>query len=588
MTRLAIVRKENCKGGIDCPFLCMSACPVNRTGKECITKINKDAKESKIQIDETLCIGCGICVKRCPFDAISIINLPEELKKQPIHRYGQNGFALYSLPIPLFGKVVGIVGRNGIGKSTAVKILAGVQKPNLGTNEEKNFDELVKFFKGTEAQLFFEKLRDGQVRASYKIQNVEAIPKHYSGTVRELLQRADEKGILEEVSKKLVLTKIMDSDISKISGGELQRVAIAAASLKRANLYIFDEPSSFLDVKERIRVARFIRELADEHTAVIVVEHDLIILDYMTDLISIMYGKQGIFGTISMPKSTRVGLNIFLEGFLREENIKFRDYPIRFFSKPPADIKRQAELLSWIGIRKTLGRFSLSSDSGTLYLHQTVGVLGENGIGKTTLIKIFAGVEKADEGSISKNVTVSYKPQSLSVDSEKLVYEVLRDAVEKHSPELINPLELNNLMTKKLSQLSGGELQRVAIAECLSRRADLYLLDEPSAYLDVEQRLAAAKVIRDFAEKTGATILVVDHDLMFIDYLAERLIVFSGTPAVEGRASEPLSMRDGMNSFLTDLGITLRRDIETMRPRINKEDSRKDREQKAEGKLYYE
>ncbi|MEM3370897.1 MAG: ribosome biogenesis/translation initiation ATPase RLI [Candidatus Woesearchaeota archaeon] len=588
MTRLAVVKKENCKGGIDCPFLCISACPVNRTGKECITKINRDAKESKIQIDEKLCIGCGICVKRCPFEAISIINLPEELDKEPIHRYGANGFALYSLPIPIFGKVVGIVGRNGIGKSTAVRILAGVQKPNLGTNEEKGFEELLRFFKGTEAQLFFEQLRDGQIKAAYKIQNVEAIPKHYKGSVRNLLERADEKGRLEEVSNLLGLSKILDNQVDKISGGELQRVAIAAASLKNANLYIFDEPSSFLDVKERIRVAKFIRSLADEKTAVIVVEHDLIILDYMTDLIHIMYGKQGIFGTLSLPKTTRIGINIFLEGFLREENIKFRDYPIRFFAKPPADIRRQSELVSWRGIKKRIGKFSLSADSGALYLHQTVGVLGENGIGKTTLVKIFAGVENADDGTISKKIKVAYKPQYLEADQEQLVSEVLKAALEKYSAELINPLELNNLISKKLSQLSGGELQRVAIAECLSKQADLYLLDEPSAYLDVEQRMAAAKVIRDFAERTGSTVLVVDHDLMFIDYLAERLIVFSGTPTVEGFASEPLSMRDGMNAFLSGLGITLRRDIETLRPRINKEDSRRDREQKAEGKLYYE
>jgi len=587
MTRLAVVKKENCKGGIDCPYICMSACPVNRTGKECITKISRNSKESKIQIDEKLCIGCGICVKKCPFEAISIINLPEELKESPIHRYGKNGFALYSLPIPMFGKVVGIIGRNGIGKSTALNILAGIQKPNFGGEEEKGYDGLIEFFKGTEAQIFFEKVKAGKIRTSYKIQNVELILRHYSGSVRALLEKADEKGKLSEIAEKLELSRIMDRGIAQISGGELQKVAIAATALKDANLYIFDEPSSYLDVKQRIKVSRFIKSLADEKTAVLVVEHDLIILDYMTDLMHIMYGKEGCFGVVSLPKATRIGINIYLSGFLKEENMKFREHTIKFFAKPPIDIKRQSELLSWQGIRKKLGGFTLTSNSGTLYKHQTIGILGENGIGKTTLIKIFAGVEKA-EGEISKNVTVSYKPQYISTESEQLVMELLHTAIEKYTAELINPLEIKPLLTKTIKHLSGGELQRVAIAECLSKEADLYLLDEPSAYLDVEQRLAVSKVIKDFAERRNTTILVVDHDLMFIDYLSEKLIVFDGVPAISGNASEVLSMKEGMNAFLTDLGITLRRDLETLRPRINKEESRKDRTQKAEGKLYYE
>jgi ATP-binding cassette subfamily E protein 1 len=587
MTRLAVVKKENCKGGIDCAYICMGLCPVNRTGKECITKINRNLKESKVQIDEKLCIGCGICVKRCPFEAISIINLPEELKSTPIHRYGTNGFALYSLPIPIFGKVVGLVGKNGIGKSTAVKVLAGVEKPNFGGSEGKGYEGLIDFFKGTEAQVFFEKVNAGKIKMSYKIQNVELIPRHYSGTVRALLSKADEKGTLSEISEKLGLKEIMDREITQISGGELQKVAIAAASLKDANLYIFDEPSSYLDVKQRIKISRFIKELADENTAVLVIEHDLIILDYMTDIIHIMYGKEGCFGVVSLPKATRIGINIYLSGFLKDENMKFRDHSIRFFAKPPIDIKRQSELISWTGIKKKLGEFTLTAPSGTLHRHQTIGILGENGIGKTTLIKILAGVEKA-EGALSRNITVSYKPQYISTESNQQVTEVLRTAMDKYTTELIEPLEIKPLLTKTIKQLSGGELQRVAIAECLSKDADLYLLDEPSAYLDVEQRLSVSKVIKDFAERRNTTVLVVDHDLMFIDYLSEKLIVFDGIPAISGNASDVLSMKDGMNAFLADLGITLRRDLETLRPRINKEESRKDREQKSEGKLYYE
>ena len=297
MKRLAIIDKQKCKNRIDCPFICAGVCPVNRAGKECIV----EGPKNKAQINEDLCIGCGICPKKCPFEAIKIINLPEELDKDPIHRYSKNGFALYNLPTPVFGKVVGIVGVNGIGKSTAIKIIAGVLEPNLGNIGEKvGYEKLIDYFKGTEAQLFFQKLADNEINIAYKPQHVDLIPKKYKGTVQELLEQVDEKDKLNEICEKLELTKFLDTKVSKISGGELQRVAIAATVLKKANVYIFDELTSYLDIKQRLKISRFIRELADEDTSVIVIEHDLIALDYMADLINIMYGRAECLGLFSL------------------------------------------------------------------------------------------------------------------------------------------------------------------------------------------------------------------------------------------------------------------------------------------------
>lgn len=128
MTRIAVIEKEKCHPYACGDFLCIRVCPINRTGKECIVK----GEDGRAKINTELCTGCGICPKRCPFEAIHIVNLPEALNKDPIHRYGENGFHLYNLPVPIFGKVVGILGVNGIGKSTAIKMLAGVLKPNLG------------------------------------------------------------------------------------------------------------------------------------------------------------------------------------------------------------------------------------------------------------------------------------------------------------------------------------------------------------------------------------------------------------------------------------------------------------------------
>jgi ATP-binding cassette subfamily E protein 1 len=585
MVRIAIVRKQECNpvgcGG----YLCRKLCPVNRRGEDCI---KENPLDHKARIDEKLCIGCGICSTRCPFKAIDIINLPEELKQEPIHRYGENGFALYSLPTPMFGKVVGVLGVNGIGKSTAIKIIAGVLEPNLGKTEgaEKGYKKLVEFFKGTEAQNFFEQMRDGKIKAAYKPQNVEAIPKQFSGTVKELLKKVDEREMFEEIIETLELNKILDTKIKQISGGELQRVAIAATVMKKANLYIFDEPTSYLDIKQRIKISRFIRKLADEKTAVLVIEHDLIILDYITDTVHIMYGREGGYGVVGLPKTTRVAINVFLDGYLREENVRFRDYKIQFAAKPPIQKESKNIQCSWKNLKKKLGNFQLSAVGGELHKNDVIGVLGENGTGKTSFVKILAEDIKPDSGAVNEKVIVSYKPQYIE-GKDDIVMSVLGDAVEKYDAQIIRPLNITPLLMKKMNELSGGELQRVSIALCLAKKADLYLLDEPSAYLDVEQRIRVSKIIADIMEKRGTSALVVDHDLLFVDYLSKKLMVFSGEPAVKGSVEGPFEMQEGMNNFLEELEITMRRDKESLRPRINKPGSQKDREQLSAGKLYY-
>ena len=582
MKRLAIVEKDKCNPNGCGDYLCIRLCPVNRTGEECITKV-----DGKAQIDENLCTGCGICPKRCPFEAIHIINLPEELKEKPIHRYGKNEFELFSLPTPIFGKVVGVLGVNGIGKSTAIKILAGILKPNLGKKGKATYNELIEYFKGTEAQLFFEKVKNKKIKISYKPQQVDLIPKAEKGKVKDLLKKIDEKNQLNKIAKQLEIENILDNDIKKISGGELQRVAIAATVLKKANLYIFDEPTSYLDIKQRIKISKFIKSLADENTAVLVVEHDLIILDYMTDLVHIMYGKENCYGVVAQPRATRTAINTYLEGFLREENMRFRDHKIKFEKRAP--IKRQEEnlLTSWKDIEKKLGKFNLKAEQGYIYKKEVVGILGENGIGKTSFVKILADVIKPDKGEIDKKLKASYKPQYLESESDEVVANVLKDAIKKHENQIINPLNIKPLLNKKLNELSGGELQRVSIALCLGKDADLYLLDEPSAYLDVEQRLIISKIIRDLMEQKGKTALIVDHDLLFLDHLSQKLLVFDGQPAIKGEAKGPFEMEEGMNIFLKDMKITFRRDEESNRPRANKENSVKDREQKAKGKYYY-
>ncbi len=583
MSRIAVVHKERCNPEGCGGYLCIRVSPDNRMGKEAIV-IDTD---KKIKINEELC-GPGIVIpaNRCPFHAIDIINLPEELKSQPVHKYWPNGFRIFNLPTPIFGKVTGIIGRNGIGKSTGIKILAGLLKPNLGTKREASYEDLLKFYKGSEAQIFFEKIKKGEIKAAYKPQQIDLIPYQFKGKVGELLKKADEKNNLDKVAEALSLKEILDSNIDEISGGELQRVAIAATVLKKANLYIFDEISSYLDIKQRLLVSKFIRDLVNDNISVIVIEHDLIILDALADLINIIYGKEACYGIVSILKSAREGINTFLSGYIREENVRFRDHRIKFDIRQHFAKRQFHELTTWTNISKSLGKFKLNAEPGSINKKEILGVLGENAIGKTTFIKILAGVIKADSGEITKHVKVSYKPQYLEA-KEILVSDILKDAVKNHSHDIIKPLELEFLMNLKLTELSGGELQRVAIAEALAKDSDLVLLDEPSAYLDIEQRLAASKVIKNIVASKSISAIVIDHDLLFLDYLSDRLLVFDGIPAKHGTIKGPFSMEDGMNIILKHLNITMRRDEENHRPRVNKPDSQKDKEQKKVGKLYY-
>lgn len=578
--RIAVVRKEKCNPHGCGGYLCMKVNPDNRAG---IESIYKDA-DGKVAINEELCgPGISIAVNKCPFQALSVVNLPEALNKEPIFRFGKNGFALYNLPIPLFGKVVGLVGRNGIGKSTAVRLLAGLLKPNLGKEAEATEKEVIDYFKGTEAHSYFDKVHEGKITISYKPQQVDLIPKQFKGTVKALLKQVDETSKFSEITKLLELEQILERDVSHISGGELQRVAIAATVLKKANVYFFDEPTSYLDIKQRIKIGKFIRSLADEQTAVMVIEHDLIILDYMTDMTHLMYGQEGVYGIVSGVKATKAGINTYLSGYLREENVRFRNKAITFDQSNVAKTGQDETLTVWPAFEESLGNFQLNASAGRITKNTIIGVLGENGIGKTSFVKVLAGEGKT---KLDMKIKVAYKPQYLE-PSDELVMSYLAQAIANFENQLIAPLNIKPLFERQLNQLSGGELQRVSIARCFSEQADVFLLDEPSAYLDVEQRLSMSKIISDILFSTGKSALIVDHDLLFLDYLSDQLVVFEGKPAIMGNVTGPFAMETGMNNFLQDLQISFRRDAETRRPRANKVGSQKDVEQKQSGKLYY-
>ena len=580
--RIAILDRDRCQPA-KCSLECIKYCPRVRAGDETIVMVGK-----KPVISEELCIGCGICVHKCPFGAIKIISLPEMLT-EPTHRYGTNGFVLFGLPVPQYGKVVGILGPNGIGKTTAIQILSGNLKPNLGADAD--WDTIFKYYAGSVLQDYLKKISQNSIRLSQKPQYIDRIPEMFEGKVSELLTKVDERGELDNLIAELDIGHILQRDVSDLSGGELQRIAIAACAAKDADFYFFDEISPYLDIYQRIRAAILIRKLAEE-SAVLVVEHDLALLDLLADVVHIGYGEPGGFGVITHLKGVRQAINQYLRGFLPEENVRIRDGSIDFEVHAPRSVRDIPVLIDFSEFTKKYNGFSLVVAGGELREGEVVGAVGSNGIGKSTFAKLLAGVEEPTTGKISTDIRISYKPQYIKPDSDIRVHDLLRSITRKvdtsyYETGITAPLQLTYLMDRSIYDLSGGELQRVAIAACLSRDADLYILDEPSAHLDVEQRVSACSAIRRFAENKHVTAIVIDHDTYMIDLLSDRLLVFEGVPAVHGEVFGPFDLRRGMNRFLRNLEITFRRDAETKRPRINKMGSRLDREQKASGEYYY-
>jgi ATP-binding cassette, sub-family E, member 1 len=552
-------------------------------------------EENKILIPEKLCSGCGICVKKCPFKAISIVNLPDELEKDCSHRFGENAFKLFRLPMPSPGTVLGLIGQNGIGKSTTLKVLSGEIKPNLGNfKNPPDWNTIIQFYRGSSLQEYFQKTSEGNLKVSYKPQYVDRIPKAIKGKVSELLEKVDQRKVLNTLSEQLELKKIWDRNLDILSGGELQRVAVTAALCREADVYLFDEPSSYLDVKQRLEVAKAIRSLKELQKTVVVAEHDLAIIDYLSDQICVFYGEPSVYGVVSHVHGVRTGINIYLQGYIPDENIMFRKESIVFHEKPPVVTALGEEvLLKWGEVEKTFKGFKLTVKPGEIRRGEIIGILGPNGIGKTTFVKILAGLEASDDNQKFGELTVSYKPQYIAPDYSGSVMELLMNVAKEnytsswYKTEILQPMHIEPLLDHNVMELSGGELQKVAIAACLSRKADIFLLDEPSAYLDVEERLNMAKALRRIVEAHSIPAFVVEHDVVTQDFIADRLMVFSGEPGVQGIASPPTTLRRGMNQFLKAMNVTFRRDSTTRRPRVNKEGSRLDMMQKDLGEYYY-
>jgi len=605
-----------------------------KCGKECI-----QVKDSKVTILESACLACLNRAKHCPGDAVRIINLPINLETNVTHKYGPNSFKLHGLPTPRVGSVLGLLGTNGIGKSTALRVLAGKLKPNLGRlNDPPDWMEIHSYYRGSDLQNYFTRLLEDDLKVVIKPQLDTDFVRLLAGKqVGEVLKQLDERTIMDAMAHRLDLSHLLDRDVKQLSGGELQRLAIACAAVRDADNYMFDEASSFLDVRQRMTATQVIRELTynqEQEQAgrpnaakyVVVVEHDLAVLDYMSDYICCLYGEPGGYGVVTKIASVRNGINNFLAGYIPAENMRFRAEELTFqvSGAETADQiavegsagKSKLGVVNYPGMSKTLtnengSTFTLHVAPGSFRGGEIIGLLGENGCGKTTFMELLAGSFDKDgmadgrtpagsaadisEHSLA-NLGISYKRQNYAPKLRKFagtVQELLEKYVQNVCADrlfrllVLKPLQMEALEKLQVKYLSGGELQRVAITLCLGTPATVYLLDEPSAGLDCEQRVIVSKVIRRWIiSHMQKTAFIVEHDFVMASALSDRVIVYSGNPGVECTANSPTGLADGFNCFLKQLDVTFRRDPVNFRPRVNKKASSKDREQKAAGQYF--
>lgn len=593
MVQVAIINDKLCKPN-KCNKECMKSCPINKNGGECIVKYDKFVK-----INEKMCIGCKLCINVCPFNAIKIYNLPTEITENLIYKYGENSFRLYKMLIPKINKIQGIIGPNGIGKSTLIKILSKLIIP---FNDDKYLSNK---YKGTEMYKYLTLLYNNKLNIKIKPQNINSVFKLFNKDDKKQICVKDEiskyynenNGFHYKV-KQLLLDDIYNNKIATLSGGQMQKFLCAMVFLSDANVYIFDEFTNYLDIEQRLLIANLIQDLknlVEDDKYIIIIDHDISILDYTCDSINIMYGKSGAYGILSSSYNCLEGINTYFTGYISSDNVKFRDEPFTFrfniqyeseniIDEEYFNMEYEKNVIDYDNITININEASIINNA--IYL-----VLGKNGSGKTTYLNYINQV-CANNGLIC-----SYKKQhsdylNYNCKVRDYLMNTIKTSFNNHYfySNFINEF-VDDLFDKKINKLSGGELQKVSIIECLGKNANVYLLDEPSANLDVEQRYYTNKIIKKFIISLKKTAYIIEHDIMmFMQFQRDinTYLIHVETNYIDNKLTsfinKPIDYYTGINDFLKSMDVTFRIEFKHKRPRINKKLSQKDQEQKLANK----
>jgi ATP-binding cassette subfamily E protein 1 len=496
-----------------------------------------------------------------------------ELEKEKLlYTYGENSFRIYKYPSIKKGYSIGILGSNGLGKSTILKILSGDIKVNG------------KMFIGDEMYKYMSLLNKSKIKIAYKPQDINNM--HTSMTQLTIFDLLSTNNTFANYIDDFNLSHLIDRKINCLSGGELQRFLIAYTCSQNANSYIFDEPSAYLDIKQRITISNIImNKCCDDDKYLICVEHDLCILDYICDYIMCLYGVPGCYGVTTSVYSVKNGINNYLDGYFSKENVKFRNESINFHKTFIEDSSYNDTVLYTYQSHKIIYQnFSLSIDCGEIKMCEITLLIGENGTGKTSFIKYL---------SLNKNFISSIKAQDPYINYDGTVLSYLESKINNSLSDplfimnVVKGLGIDNLYENNVNTLSGGQMQKLSICVCLGINATIYLLDEPSAFIDVEDRCKLSKILKQFVYNYKKNIFIVEHDFTLGVNIADKAIVFSGKPGIECFASKPMKLAIGINMFLKNMNVTMRKDIINGKHSINKLNSQKDMEQKN-ANMYFE
>ncbi|GAA3210948.1 energy-dependent translational throttle protein EttA [Oerskovia jenensis] len=487
------------------------------------------------------------------------------------------------------GAKIGVVGPNGAGKSTILKIMAGLEQPSNGDarlspgysvgillqepplNEEKtvlgNVEEGVAEIKGK-----LDRFNEISALMAEPDADFDALLAEM-GTLQEAIDAADAWDLDSQLEQAMDALRCPppDADVSVLSGGERRRVALCKLLLEKPDLLLLDEPTNHLDAESVLWLEQ---HLASYPGAILAVTHDRYFLDHVAEWIcevdrGRLYPYEGNYSTYLEKKQERLAIqgkkDQKLAKRLKDELEWVRSNAKGRQTKSKARLARYEEMAAEADRTRKLdfeeiqippgprlgsvvleaenlqkgfdGRRLIDGLSFTLPRNGIVGVIGPNGVGKTTLFKTIVGLEPLDGGDlkVGETVSISYVDQSRGgIDPKKTLFEVVSDGldfikvgnVEMPSRAYVAAFGFKGPdQQKPAGVLSGGERNRLNLALTLKQGGNLLLLDEPTNDLDVETLGSLENALLEFP---GCAV-VVSHDRWFLDRVATHILAYEGT-----------------------------------------------------------